>query len=93
MGSVRSFVKRKYYAVKAVDDVSFVINQGEMVGFLGPNGAGKTTTLKVLSGLLYPTSGRATVMGFTPHKRESAYLRQFTLSWVRSNSFYGTYLL
>jgi ABC-2 type transport system ATP-binding protein len=79
MGSLRSFVARKYRTVKAVDDVSFCIEQGEMVGFLGPNGAGKTTTLKVLSGLLYPTSGRATVMSFTPHKRETAYLKQFTL--------------
>jgi ABC-2 type transport system ATP-binding protein len=79
MGSLRSFVARKYRTVKAVDDVSFSILRGEMVGFLGPNGAGKTTTLKVLSGLLYPTSGGATVMGFTPHKRETAYLKQFTL--------------
>jgi ABC-2 type transport system ATP-binding protein len=79
LGSLRSFVARKYRTVKAVDDVSFSIAQGEMVGFLGPNGAGKTTTLKVLSGLLYPTSGAATVLGFTPHKRETAYLKQFTL--------------
>src|SRR5512132_1419415 len=79
MGSLRSFVARKYRTVKAVDDVSFCITGGEMVGFLGPNGAGKTTTLKVLAGLLYPTGGRATVMGFTPHRRETAYLKQFTL--------------
>jgi ABC-2 type transport system ATP-binding protein len=78
-GSLRAFVARKYHAVKAVDDVSFNIARGEMVGFLGPNGAGKTTTLKVLAGLLHPTSGRATVMGHTPHRREAAYLKQFTL--------------
>jgi ABC-2 type transport system ATP-binding protein len=78
-GSLKSFVARKYRTVKAVDGVTFDIAAGEMVGFLGPNGAGKTTTLKVLSGLLYPTSGEATVMGFTPHKREAAYLKQFTL--------------
>ena len=78
-GSLRAFVARKYRTVKAVDGVSFDIQQGEMVGFLGPNGAGKTTTLKVLSGLLYPTSGVATVMGFTPQKRQAAYLKQFTL--------------
>ncbi len=79
MGSLRSFVKRKYRDVKAVDDISFHIDAGERVGFLGPNGAGKTTTLKVLSGLLYPTRGHATVLGFTPQKRETAYLKQFTL--------------
>ena len=78
-GSLRAFFARKYKAVKAVDEVSFDIAAGEMVGFLGPNGAGKTTTLKVLSGLLYPTSGTATVLGYTPHRRESAYLRRFTL--------------
>jgi ABC-2 type transport system ATP-binding protein len=78
-GSLRAFVNRKYRTVKAVDGASFDIAEGEMVGFLGPNGAGKTTTLKVLSGLLYPTSGVATVMGYTPHKREAAYLKQFTL--------------
>ena len=79
VGSLRSFVARKYRTVKAVDGVSFDIEAGQMVGFLGPNGAGKTTTLKVLSGLLYPTSGTVSVMGFTPNKRETAYLKQFTL--------------
>lgn len=78
-GSLRSFVSRKYKLVKAVDGISFAINAGEMVGFLGPNGAGKTTTLKILGGLLYPTAGSARVLGFTPHNRESGYLRQFTL--------------
>ena len=62
IGSLRSFVKRRYAQVKAVDDVSFGITPGEVVGFLGPNGAGKTTTLKVLSGLLYPTRGRVEVL-------------------------------
>ncbi|MGQ9904553.1 MAG: ABC transporter ATP-binding protein [Anaerolineae bacterium] len=78
-GSLRAFFARKYRLVKAVEDVSFNIDAGEMVGFLGPNGAGKTTTLKVLSGLLYPTSGRVSVLGFTPHRRQNDYLRQFTL--------------
>jgi ABC-2 type transport system ATP-binding protein len=84
-GTMRSFFKRKYHQVKAVNDVSFSIERGEMVGFLGPNGAGKTTTLKVLSGLLYPTSGRAEVLGFIPNERRSAYLKQFTLVMGQKN--------
>jgi ABC-2 type transport system ATP-binding protein len=78
-GSVKSLVSRKYTDVKAVDDVTFEIGGGEVVGFLGPNGAGKTTTLKVLSGLLYPTTGRARVLDFTPSDRRADYLRQITL--------------
>jgi len=78
-GSLRAFVRRKYRIVRAVDDVSFDIEGGAMVGFLGPNGAGKTTTLKVLSGLLHPTAGDINVLGHQPHRREAAYLRQFTL--------------
>lgn len=79
LGSLRAFFKRTYQQLKAVDDISFSIEAGEMVGFLGPNGAGKTTTLKVLSGLLYPTAGRVEVMGFTPYQRRRDYLTQFTL--------------
>lgn len=78
-GSLKSFVRRKYSDVKAVDDISFSIDGGEVVGFLGPNGAGKTTTLKVLSGLLYPTSGVARVLDYTPNQRRAAFLRQITL--------------
>ncbi len=85
IGSMKSFVHRQYFQVKAVDGVSFNIEPGEMVGFLGPNGAGKTTTLKVLSGLLFPTGGRATVLGFTPHERRPAYLKQFTLVMGQKN--------
>lgn len=84
-GSLRSFFRRKTYQVKAVDDVSFSIEAGEMVGFLGPNGAGKTTTLKVLSGLLYPTKGRVEVLGFIPHERRAPYLKQFTLVMGQKN--------
>src|SRR5512142_2760345 len=79
IGSLRSLIHRKYTDVKAVHDLSFQIDQGEIVGFLGPNGAGKTTTLKVLSGLLYPTGGTVRVLGYTPYDRKPAYLRQFTL--------------
>ncbi|MBA3502931.1 MAG: ATP-binding cassette domain-containing protein, partial [Deltaproteobacteria bacterium] len=77
--AMKSLVRRKYEVVKAVDGVSFEIARGERVGFLGPNGAGKTTTLKVLSGLLHPTSGVALVEGMTPHKRETKLLETITL--------------
>ena len=77
--SLRSLFKRETKDVKAVQQVSFNIGAGEVVGFLGPNGAGKTTTLKMLSGLLHPTGGSATVLGFTPWERNHAYLRQMTL--------------
>ena len=84
-GSLRSLFRRQYETVKAVDGISFDIERGEIVGFLGPNGAGKTTTLKCLSGLLYPTDGSVTVLGFTPHKRKNAYLKQFTLVMGQRN--------
>jgi ABC-2 type transport system ATP-binding protein len=74
-----SLFRRRYREVVAVDAVGFTIERGEIVGFLGPNGAGKTTTLKMLSGLLYPTSGHARVLGHEPSKRESAYLRRMAL--------------
>jgi len=77
--ALRSLVNRKYRIVKAVEEVSFEIEPGEIVGFLGPNGAGKTTTLKMLSGLLYPTSGKLGVLGFEPSRRSPAFLSQVTL--------------
>ncbi len=77
--ALKSLVHRKYETVKAVDGVSFTIETGERVGFLGPNGAGKTTTLKVLSGLLHPTSGEVDVAGHVPFKREAALLGKITL--------------
>jgi ABC-2 type transport system ATP-binding protein len=77
--SLRGFFQRKYRDVNAVQQVSFSIEAGEVVGFLGPNGAGKTTTLKMLSGLLHPTSGKARVLGFTPWERRSEYLQVMTL--------------
>ena len=77
--SLKSLFRRTHRDVHAVAGVSFDIAPGEVVGFLGPNGAGKTTTLKMLSGLLYPTSGEAVVLGHTPQRREKDYLRQITL--------------
>jgi len=87
-GSVRSLFHRKYYDVKAVDNVSFEIEAGELVGFIGPNGAGKTTTLKVLSGLLYPTSGDVSVLGYTPWDRKPAFQKQFSLVMGQKNQLW-----
>ena len=83
--TLRGLFRREYETVRAVDDVSFSVAQGEIVGFLGPNGAGKTTTLKCLAGLLYPTRGQINVIGFTPHRRERDYLTQFTLVMGQRN--------
>ncbi|WP_373048838.1 ATP-binding cassette domain-containing protein [Vulgatibacter sp.] len=77
--ALRSVVRRRYETVKAVDGISFEIAAGERVGFLGPNGAGKTTTLKMLSGLLHPTAGRALVAGHEPGRREADFLRSIML--------------
>ncbi|MCL2329798.1 MAG: ATP-binding cassette domain-containing protein, partial [Phycisphaerae bacterium] len=77
--ALRSLIIRKRRQVRAVDQVSFNIEPGEVVGFLGPNGAGKTTTLKMLSGLLHPTGGSASVLGHVPWRRESAYLQQISM--------------
>ncbi|MCG8405561.1 MAG: ATP-binding cassette domain-containing protein [Phycisphaerales bacterium] len=77
--AVRSVFRRRFRDVRAVDDVSFQVDEGEIVGFLGPNGAGKTTTLKMLSGLLHPTAGEAKVLGHVPWRREAAYLRRISM--------------
>ena len=77
--ALASLFRRSYRAARAVDELSFSIEAGERVGFLGPNGAGKTTTLKVLAGLLHPTSGTVRVGGRDPRRRDDAFLRQITL--------------
>lgn len=77
--SIASLFNRKYKNIKAVDGITFDIGAGEVVGFLGPNGAGKTTTLKMLSGLLHPTSGDVRVLGYEPRHRSHDYLKQITL--------------
>ena len=88
LGAVRGLFRREYKEVRAVDGVSFSIEPGEMVAFLGPNGAGKTTTLKMLSGLIYPTSGTAQVLGFTPWQRADAFRRQFALVMGQKNQLW-----
>src|SRR3954451_1113688 len=87
-GALRGLVHREYKQVRAVDGVSFAIEPGEMVAFLGPNGAGKTTTLKMLSGLVYPTSGAAQVLGYTPWDRADAFRRQFALVMGQKNQLW-----
>jgi ABC-2 type transport system ATP-binding protein len=87
-GAVRGLFRRRYEQTLAVKDVSFTIQPGELVGFLGPNGAGKTTTLKMLAGLLYPTSGSARVLGYTPWERDDGYRRQFALLLGQKNQLW-----
>lgn len=87
-GALRGLFRRRYKEVHAVADVSFQIQAGEMVAFLGPNGAGKTTTLKMLSGLIYPSAGTATVLGFTPWERPDAYRRRFSLIMGQKNQLW-----
>jgi ABC-2 type transport system ATP-binding protein len=77
--AAKALVRRQTREVHAVESISFDIEPGEVVGFLGPNGAGKTTTLKMLAGLLYPTSGEARVLGHVPSRREKDYLRRMTM--------------
>src|SRR3989344_4728625 len=84
-GSLKALVYRKKLFAKAVNDISFSVKEGELVGFLGPNGAGKTTTLKMLSGILHPTAGEVKVLGFTPFKREKEYQKQFALVMGQKN--------
>jgi len=69
----------KYRVVKAVDDISFTVKEGESLAFLGPNGSGKTTTIKALTGLLYPTAGEIKVLGFNPFERDRIFLKQIGL--------------
>lgn len=87
-GSIQSLWHRQYRTVKAVDDISFQIEAGEIVGFIGQNGAGKTTTLKVLSGLLYPTSGQVSVLGFDPWQRKKEFQKQFALVMGQKNQLW-----
>ncbi len=88
-GAMKSLLKSgEKTQVEAVKGVSFQIQPGELVGFLGPNGAGKTTTLKMLSGILYPTSGQARILGYTPWERKNAYLKQISLVMGQKNQLW-----
>jgi len=87
-GGVKGLFRRDFEETAAAKDVTFSIREGEFVGFLGPNGAGKTTTLKMLSGLIHPTSGTARVAGFDPTKRENAYRRLFALVLGQKNQLW-----
>src|SRR5208283_5031217 len=87
-GAVKGLFHRQYEQTLAVNEVGFKIEPGELVGFLGPNGAGKTTTLKMLAGLLYPTTGSAKVLGYTPWERDDGYRRQFALVLGQKNQLW-----
>ncbi|MDX1953283.1 MAG: ATP-binding cassette domain-containing protein [Verrucomicrobiota bacterium] len=87
-GALRGLFKREYELTHAARDITFRVAEGEFVGFLGPNGAGKTTTLKMLAGLLYPSSGSAKVLGYTPWQRDDGYRRQFALLLGQKNQLW-----
>ena len=87
-GAIKGLFQRQFDQTVAVNEVNFTIEPGELVGFLGPNGAGKTTTLKMLAGLLYPTSGTAKVLGHTPWERHDNYRRQFALVLGQKNQLW-----
>lgn len=87
-GAVRGLFHRQYEQTFAVKDVAFTVEEGELVGFLGPNGAGKTTTLKMLAGLLHPTTGSARVLGYIPWERRDGYRRQFALLLGQKNQLW-----
>lgn len=87
-GAVKGLFYREHTETRAVNEVSFSIGEGEFVGFLGPNGAGKTTTLKMLSGLLHPTRGEATVLGYVPWERKDAMKRQISLLMGQKNALW-----
>ncbi len=88
LGTVKSLVRREKINVQAVRGISFEIKPGEFVGFIGPNGAGKTTTLKMLSGILWPSGGSATVLGYTPWERKDEYRRQFAIVLGQKNQLW-----
>jgi ABC-2 type transport system ATP-binding protein len=87
-GAVSSLISPKKKTIRALREISFSIEEGELVGFIGPNGAGKTTTLKILSGLLYPTSGTTYVLGFDPWERKPEFLKQISIVFGQKNQLW-----
>ncbi len=83
--TIKALVNRKKSFADAVSDISFTINEGEVVGFLGPNGAGKTTTLKILSGILYPSGGEVNILGFNPQQRKKEFKKLFGIVLGQKN--------
>ncbi|MFN3653463.1 MAG: ATP-binding cassette domain-containing protein [Armatimonadota bacterium] len=88
LGTLRSLVRRETLRVEAVRSISFDVEEGELVGFLGPNGAGKTTALKMLSGIIYPTSGEARIFGYVPWERRPQLQRQFAIVMGQKNQLW-----
>lgn len=86
--SIKSLFNRQYKTIRAVDKINLTIEEGEMVGFLGPNGAGKTTTLKMLTGILYPSSGDVNVLGYVPVERKREFQKQISLVLGQKNQLW-----
>lgn len=88
IGSIKTLISRKYERKTAVDNATFSIQEGDFIGFIGPNGAGKTTTIKMLSGIIHPSSGDIKVMGFTPKKLQNAFKKQFAIAMGQKNQLW-----
>jgi ABC-2 type transport system ATP-binding protein len=88
IGSIKTLISRKYERKTAVDNITFSIQEGDFIGFIGPNGAGKTTTIKMLSGIIHPSSGDIKVMGFTPKKLQNAFKKQFAIAMGQKNQLW-----
>lgn len=88
LGSLKTLLSRKYEKKIGVDNINFSINEGDFIGFIGPNGAGKTTTIKMLSGIIHPSSGDIKVMGFTPKKLQNSFKKQFAITMGQKNQLW-----
>lgn len=88
LGSLKTLISRKYEKKIGVDNINFSINEGDFIGFIGPNGAGKTTTIKMLSGIIHPSSGEINVMGFTPKKLQNSFKKQFAITMGQKNQLW-----